>query len=554
MRSSLVPAALFALFAHAAPCPAQKVYKDPKYGFTFKIPRDFNRVPVNMDEKWVVAKFLYKRPLEGKIDFIQMTPEIRVIIFPKFDPKDFSKRRIKTKKGRRTVIQLLENPYRNYKEFLRENYNKGGWHVAEEKETKIGKFPAVYKKILVNQKLRGSDNISNVIEAWEIDFQDATYVLQFEVLADYAHKFRTAIKKASKSFKMIPRTEALKTPTSTAGSVEVTYGKKGKSATKTPEERRRERIEELERIKEKARTTLPEGWSFFKKGPFLILQNKKVDKRFANRVAKQANLVWKWLHENLDYIGEDFAVGAVIRICNSAAEANAYIDTSGKSAYSARSREIVIYKDRDFGFAENSWRMNVGLAQRFLADKNMRLWYSLPPWLDDGFVYFIGNLKMKGSRLLPKPDEWDMEILRDRLRKNEFKKAREIVTSKYGKSYNSLNDRVQSLAINHFLMTKGKKHKKYRNIIPDYLGTLDRRIRQLEKEWRRALEEARREAEKSKKKDGDDEDEEKRAWYTKWKEKRNKIYEECLKEVFGSWTEKDWENFDKDWKRAFKKG
>ncbi len=544
-----------------APASAQKIYKNERIGFLFRVPKDFHEVPINLDEKWVVAKFLYKRPLEGKKEWIQLTPQIQVIVFPKFDPKEFARRRVKVKRGRKTVIELLENPYRNYKEYLRENYKKGGWHVDAEERVRVGGLPATYKKILVNQRIRGSEATAIVIEAWEIEYPDAVYVVQCEVLADYAHKFARPMRAAIKSFKPIPRTEALKNPVSTGGRIEIEESAtieewlEKTKAEPDPKKRRQMREALLERVKAKAKETLPPGWTTMEKGHFLILYNKKVDKRFANMVAKQANLLWDWLNENLGFIGEDYPVGGVIRICNSAAEAGAYIDTSGKSAYSARTREIVIYRDRDYGFAENSWRLNRAIAHRFIADKNDKLWWSLPPWLDDGFTYYIGNLRMKGNKLISKPDEWDMEVIRDRIRKGNFKPAQKIVTAKYGESYNSTEDRVQALAICHFLMTKGRRKKKYQSIIPDYLRILDRKIRALEREWRKRLEEEVKRRKKQKKKDGEGGtgDDALDAWLANWKKKRNAIYEDCLKAVFGSWTERDWRLFEKDWLKAFKK-
>ncbi|HHI78608.1 MAG TPA: hypothetical protein ENK02_01365, partial [Planctomycetes bacterium] len=354
-----------------------------------------------MDEKWVVAKFLYKRALTGKRVFREMTPEIRVIIFPKFSAKEFAKKRIhKVKEGKETVITALQNPYRNYKEYLRENYKKGGWFVKDEKEIKIAGLPAVRKIIEVSRKMAGETKASDYLYAWEIHYPDATYVIQFEIIANYVKKFRAPIKGAARSFKPIPRTEDLKTPTATGATIRIKKidpNSKGTEASTSPEGRRRIRKAKLAKIITKAKKSLPPGWAFYQKKPFVYLYNQKVGIRFVKRVAKQSNMLWKWLHQNLDFIGQDYAVGGVIRICNSAAEANAYIDTSGKNAYSARTREVVIYKDRDWGFDDISWYLNAGITQRFLADKNERLWYSLPPWLDDGFTYYIKNFKPKNG-------------------------------------------------------------------------------------------------------------------------------------------------------------
>ncbi|GEM_PF-3157135 len=555
LTSRLLPSTLLAipLLFCSSKAGAQKIYKNPKYGFEFKIPRDFHEVPINLDEKWVVAKFLYKRPLEGKRVFRQMTPEVRVIIFPKFSAKEFAKHRItKVKKGSETVITALQNPYRNYKEYLRENYKKGGWFVKEEKDVKIGGLPASQKTIEVSRKMMGETKASDYLYSWEIRYPDATYVFQFEILADYAKKFRSSIRSSVRTFKPIPRTEDLKTPTSTGSKITITKfdpkAKKATEASATPEGRRKARKEKLARIITKAKKSLPPGWAYYEKKPFMYLYNQKVGLRFVKRVAKQSNMLWKWLHQNLDFIGEDFAVGGVIRICNSSAEANAYIDTSGKNAYSARTREVVIYKDRDWGFDEMSWYLNAGITQRFLADKNERLWYSLPPWLDDGFTYYIKNFKPKNGRLVSKPSDYEMEIIRDYLRSNKFRPAKELIQAKYGKGYdtNKLEDRVEALAISNFLMTKGQKKKKFAKIISSYLRILDKEIRDLEREFNKKIF-----ASTPKKKGGKD-DGDKENWLRSWKEKRNKIFKTCLEKTFKGWTDRDWKMLDKAWRKAWR--
>ncbi len=539
-------------------CPSeartQKTYKNAKYGFQFKIPKDFHQVPINLDEKWVVAKFLYKRPLEGKRVFRSMTPEVRVIIFPKFSAKEFSKRRInKVKKGRETVITALQNPYRNYKEYLRENYKKGGWFVKDEKEVKIAGLPTSKKVISVTQKMQGETSASNFLYSWEIHYPDATYVFQFEILADYAKKFRTSIKGSVRTFKPIPRSEDLETPTSAGSTIKIKRidpKSKATEASATPEGRRKARKAKLDKIIVKAKTTLPPGWAYYEKKPFVYLYNKKVGLRFVKRVAKQSNMLWKWLHKNLDFIGEDFAVGGVIRICNSPAEANAYIDTSGKNAYSARTREVVIYKDRDWGFDEMSWYLNSGITQRFLSDKNERLWYSLPPWLDDGFTYYIKNFKAKNGKLVSKPSDYEMEIIRDYLRTDKFRPAKDLIQAKYGKGYdsNKLEDRVEALAISNFLMTKGQKKKKYAKIINSYLRILDQEIRDLQREFnKKFFASSTPKGKKGQKDDGGKEN-----WLRSWKEKRNKIFKTCLEKTFKGWTQRDWENLDKAWRKAWR--
>ncbi|MEZ5990692.1 MAG: hypothetical protein R3F30_16570, partial [Planctomycetota bacterium] len=183
------------------------------------------------------------------------------------------------------------------------------------------------------------------------------------------------------------------------------------------------------------------------------------------------------------------------------------------------------------------------IADQFLRHKNRRLLNSLPPWLIMGLAIHIGTHRMKGSRLEPKPDEWDMEAIREGLREDSFKPTKELISARDGDSFDR-NARIQSLAMIQFLRTKGQRNKKYKNIISDYLGLLDKKMREFQKSRSDEFVEAVGEA-------GDDDGDSLRRWISEWEKKRNAIYDECQKAVFGSWDDDDWKRFDDDWKKIF---
>lgn len=559
-RTLTPAAALSAILAMAALTPssiqAQKVYRDDAYGFQMRIPAGFRQIPISMDEKWIVAKFLYKRALEPKDGWAERTPEIRVIVFPKVDMKQViaaRKRRSKVKaKGKNgTVIEItlqeyLNKPYRSYKEYLRENYKRGGWFVADEKDIKIGSLPAVAKKIEVEEKM--GSGVKSTLFAYEIDLGDAIYVVQLECLRDHDHKFVRTIRGSSKTFKDLPRTQALRPTISTgSSSVKVTDASKAK---KTPEERKKEKESTLKRAIAKAKENLPDGWKHFKDGPFTVFYSSKL--RFAKRVSKQANVMWRFMHANFGYVGEEHSVGGIIRICKNSAEGSAYSETSRRSGTELTAREVVLWDDKDWGFGDyGSGKLNQRILNQYLIDKNPRLWWSLPPWLEWGMGLYIDSLKLKGSKMISKADEWDMEVIRDNLRSGKFKDAKKLFVEKYDEFSATTADRVQCFAMVSFLMGKGRKHSKYGKSIEKYLSSLDRRLRELEKKreaaWKDALESARERAKK-----GEEEEEEKKAWSTEWRKERDKIYDELFKEVFGQWSDKDWKVFDKAWRKAHK--
>ncbi len=535
---------------------AQFTHKDPKFGFTIRVPRDFKSVPINMDEKWIVAKFQYKRVLEPKNSewWFEHTPEIRVIVFPKVDVKEVAAARARKKKeiagknknGKVRVVNVLEhlqNPFRNYKEYLRENYKDGGWFVEKQQKMKIGGMPAVKKIIRVEDKMRSGVKYS--LLAWEIDYGDATYVVQLNVLRDYDHKFRGAMKKAVTGFKKIPRTQGLRSAITGNGPSKEDKADAdawAKDRKLTPEERRKAREADLAHAITRAKEAMTKGWKTFDAPPFTVFYS--TSPRFAKRVAKQAGLLWDWMHKNFGYIGDGFSVGGILRCCRSSSEARSYQDTSTRSGSTYTRREVVVADDKDWGWNDSgSGRLNAKIAVSYLDDKNRRLWYGLPPWLDDGLQLYIRSLRIKNGRLIARPDEWDMDAIRNKLRAKKFKPAKSLLTATYA-DYNSSgmsdgSDRIQSLAMVFFLMEKGRKHAKYKKVIPDYLKALDRRLREVDK----AQDEAKKTVHSA---------EESKKWRQGWMHYRDKIYRDLAKEIFGDWKPSDWKKFDTAWKKAFK--
>lgn len=556
-RTRILP--LAALLCLAPLALSQRTFKSEKYGFEIQIPKDFHEVPIKLEEKYVVAKFLYKRGLTAKKAWAAVTPEMRVIIFPKVDIRRLAKEKAKQRK---TGTYDFENPYRNYKEYLRENYKKGGWHVESEKETKIGGLPAT-KKVITVKNTMSDGEVGYTLFAWVIDMGDAFYVVQLETLADYQRKFKGPVGRAAKKFRKTKKYGgqhgAITSGSGTGlSSNKTTKKKKGPSdadewESMTPEEKRDRRLKDLKRLIDESEKRLPPGWKRMEAKPFTIFYD--TSPRYAKMVAKQAKLMWKYLNKTYGFVGRDYATPSLIRVCKSYDERNSYMDTSNrKESFNLRTREIVTYQDKDWGWVDGgSFGFNAAICQVFLWHKNPMLWRGLPPWLDDGLILQLSYMRMKGSKMISKPDEGSMEVIRDGLRKDDFKSAKDLVILKFG-DYNKSRradgrDRVQALAMVHFLVTKGSRNKKYKNILADYIGALDKILRDtykdLDKEFEKAVSEA-----ASKAKDGEEGGE--IDWLSGWREKRDKIYDKCFEKVFSSWTEKDWKRFDADWKRAFK--
>lgn len=511
--------------------------KDTRFGFQLRIPKDFSSIPLNIQERWIAAKLLYKRSIEPGEGGEAMTPELRVIIFPKVLVRDVVKGTLEKERGD-AHLRRLDSPFRNYREYLRENYKKGGWHVAGEKSLEIDGLGARKLRIEVRDQ-KGDGKIKRVLLVWEIVGEDATYVLQFETLGEVEHRFLRTITKTAMSFKKI----ASKASGSTGAS---------RGDASSPEARREHREARLARARERALAMLPPGWKSFEQPPYTIVYHVK--KKYATRVAKQADKVWQWMLENFGYFGEDFPIGGIVRICKDESEASAYIHKSTRSGRNEAPREIVVYEDKDWGWDHRcSGQLNTGIAKSFLADKSEYLWRALPPWLGDGLHSYVSSLRIKRGNLVSRPADPEMELIRDSLRKQAYEPIERILRSTAA-DYEAVgvnSRRIQAVMLVHFLLGKGQKDPKFRNLIPDYLASLHERLRTLQGEFKKIEEEAAlREANKrkydKKKKDEDS------PWMKAWKKRRDPIYDECIEKTFDAeWTAKDWARLEKNWKKAF---
>ena len=534
IRITATAAALALAFAAAPRVAAQNTapttYKDTKYGFQVTVPVDFTQVPLDPSENWIVAKFIYKRPLEGKKDWASMAPEIRVIVFPDEALKRRATKIEKKDDDTTEILLQLNNPYKSYLDYLDREYQQGGWFVAKEQKGKIDGLDVTQRTIEV-KKL--ASNGERTIQAWEYRLPDAAYVIQAEVLTDWNEKFKADFGKMLGGFKRVTRDTPSLSASTTGSKIAVRWW----DPDQTPEQRMKTRSEYQEQLMTKALERLTEGWKQKRTDKFLFLWHCK--DKFAETAMKQAAAVRKFMDERFGKIGVDFVIPCIIRMCASPEEAQSY-ETSSSVSFSPNNREIVLYEDKDEGSKGSGFlHLNGGIARAFMHDKNEKLWWSLPPWLEDGLSLYIARLQIEPSgKLVSRPDEWDMDVIRDKLRKGEFKPAKDLLTASED-AYSKTADRVQALAICCYLMEAGQQNKRFASVILDYMNVMDARIKEIEKT-----------ESKSRPTSSSDDDDDK--WESAWRSKRKELLEHCMKTVFGKWTEGDWKTFDEAWRKSLR--
>ncbi len=123
---------LCAVFAPLHPAVAQSLrglrYEDPKTGF--RIPRDYSQIPVQQDERWIVAMFQSKKAFTGSVkdrdSGFGRKPMLKVILF---DQDAIARSSTVELQGGSTITTDRGVPYRDYRDYAKRNLTAGGYYL-----------------------------------------------------------------------------------------------------------------------------------------------------------------------------------------------------------------------------------------------------------------------------------------------------------------------------------------------------------------------------------------------------------------------------------------
>ena len=123
-------------------------HEDTKTGFKIKVPDKWECVPIAVEEKWIVAKYLADKPVlgkKGKYMGMEQKPQMRVIVFSdearKFKPAEVEEDRGEGRPRRRSRYKDAEVPYKDYKDYMKRNVQDGGFYFDKEKESEARRGP-----------------------------------------------------------------------------------------------------------------------------------------------------------------------------------------------------------------------------------------------------------------------------------------------------------------------------------------------------------------------------------------------------------------------------
>ncbi len=531
-------AALFAVCI-AAPAIAQKgLYEDKQRGFKLRVPDKWTTVPVQIDEKWIVAKFLCNRSYETKSrdysDYGEHKPFLQVIWFS----DEARKLRIAEEKRGDTTYIAKNAPYRDYKDYLKRNLSEGYFFDKEEETEELGAKCWKYQV-----KIEKGASMKRRLATWMFRTDDGELAVEMEVLEDHYEKLEPMIMSTLKSFRLIEK--------QASDAAAVTGGPGGSATTElmwksdreqwrklsvTERQNRRKQIEEARMAQ--VQKDIPEGWSVKRTKHYLVLSHG--DSKFTNRLVDAAEAFRLWLEKQFDSVSDEYVMQGVIRVCADVDEARAYVKGSGDwESFNADDREVVSFQDKSAGNQGNVFgRLFAGMMDQYLYDKDPYLYEYLPLWLHWALYDYVGTSVAKGTKLTFEPDQDDTNFIRDLQRANTFLGLKDIMGTKYEDIENRDDYRkyfVQTSRWFRYTQGPGLKRAELKDFLDRMLKITISAAEQIEKEQKAKVSgEAQTEAE-----------EERRAKERKeyWKIRRNKVLELQLKEL--NWSDDTWQSLEK---------
>jgi hypothetical protein len=543
MRSSrLVPqfalvvlaSATLAVGAQASP-QGQGFHTDKRFGFKLKPPPDWEQIPIQAEEEWLVAKYLSKRKhfwTEKGGWTYEHQPELMVIAFVEELTKKKGKEVSKVDGDSRVTFRY-DNPYKNYEDYLDRTYRGGGFFISKREKTEVGDVEVTKLEIKVEKLARGGPKR---ITTWIYHAPEVDFAVQIEVLENSYKKLKRTIASSLRSFKLTERTEgALPTEAGAPGGWTAIFD----MDEGTPDQRRHTRQESAMQLRQKALDKLPEGWTAQQVGRVFVLSHVK--KKYSGRIADQANAVLKWLEDTFPFVGpEEYVRDPIIRICKDQEEESAY--RRGGNWFTIGIEITTNPGTSDWFDFENEW-VNKRLLQTWFQDRDRDLYWALPRWLSYGLNEYVADLHLKGRKLEAKPDSWDKGRLRDMVREGTASSPRNLMNMSaeaFTEGSNMWGRKEEAGALVRFLMSpQARKKKQTRNALADYMKNLAQIIDEIgevdgaqEMPSAKPTTEAEEEELYKKRREG-------------WKLKESELLEKSFFRTFGRWSAQDWKTFEK---------
>jgi hypothetical protein len=199
LRVALAAATLVGAALSQQPRFAAGQHEDPRVGYKIRVPDKWTMVPVDIDEKWIVGKYLCNRDYNGKVSYQSYKPEMRVIHFS----PDKSKVQEKQETRGDTTYISKNTTFRNYNDWFGEYIKTTGLGFFIESETTddVGGVPVTKLEIMTTQT--GEKVLKYVTWIYERKEDGSTVAVEFSQLHDWIKNVQPDFDRSLKSFRFI---------------------------------------------------------------------------------------------------------------------------------------------------------------------------------------------------------------------------------------------------------------------------------------------------------------------------------------------------------------
>ncbi len=532
----------------AAPAPAQELLSDAKLGIKLKAPDGFTKVPLQPGEEWIVARWISDRAYfqNDKSGFsVDHKPELNVIAFPseKVKQKVVEEKSGTGEQSRTTII--FKNPYKDYRDYLKQTYHDGGYYVAKEDKAEVDGVAAEVLEIRVEKLTFGGPR---KIVTWIFKGDDADFAVQFEMVENAWTKLKGEVTSCMRSFRRIAKDGG-----GSSGPAPTTHDPHERTSDLSPAQRAARRRDSEKQSQAKFTKNLTEGWTAKKYGRVFILSH--VDEKYAARIAENANAVLDYLDSNLGYVGPgEYVRAPVIRICKDWDELRVYdkgggggaeiiVTVNGEIPEFEFDREIVTYKDTNGNRSGDTTLSRV--CSHWLREHDDDVYREMPIWLRIGITRAFARSRSKGGKLEFYNDPDERQGISQQVHAGKLSKIRDLVKMDPEALWNDRNRWDECAATTRFLLTGPKKAK---DALTAYMGAVDKIARKDEEERKKA---AKSPSGESRPKTVEEEDAKFKEANTKDRDSEKVHLQEVYAAAFGTWGDSDWKSFQSAYEKSF---
>ncbi len=587
----IVAAAFLAVTLAGLPATAAEkagsYHKNEAWGFKLRTPAKWNVIHMSTKEQWIALKAIGPRDLYGpKGEGWGMRPEMWVVAFPH---ERVGRRGAKPEKiGENTTLITIENPYKNYKDFVKREKrlamgSAGFYFSVEEEQERDG-----YQVDIFEIKAEKMTDTPFRVMCWVWHTEYVDYAVHFKIPDNHFDDYKSTFETCAKSFKEIARTQPMPGQADTTGRNIIDVDRE---EDMTPEQKRRKRVEDVERFILDEIGNLPKDWTCAQGKNFCVISH--ADKKFTKRILDHAENIRKYLEKMFPDLGSDHVPRGIIRIFKDNAEEQAFREGT-RSIWFDDQEQIMISADRGFGQLWEFETVSRNVTRLWLYYKNRNLWNSMPWWLQRGLEGHMEKARpSKSKKLVFAPDTGDVLSLVRMVRSGKAVPIKGIFLGTAKKKHDEEKEKqdpnatpsfdpsgfmtgqefyIQTESIFHYMMTKGNKGK-FKGSVVKYMTTLITAIEEEDKkfeaeeerlrkkrleEWKKKVEanggEPPEESEEDEEKELEEQQERWKDYSRRLEEKRLAIAKKCFDAAFGHIDDKGWTRLDKSWAKWAEKG